>query len=87
MPTQFICPSAALPGTRNLVLLGPRVAVPYDLTPVAEVDIPASITADGARPLHTLLEAVRHYGDPHAEFEAWRRGQPFEFSEPGWPLL
>src|SRR5262249_55826927 len=38
-----IVPSAALPGTRNVVLFGPRVAAPYLTRPVSSLDIPASI--------------------------------------------
>lgn len=87
LPERFITPSAALPGTRNLVVLGPRVAIPYDTDPIGEVDVPASLTADKGRPIHTLLREVRHFGDPHAEFEAWRVGNPFRFEKPEWPLL
>ena len=45
-----IVPSAALPGTENVVLFGERAAAPYLLEPVSGVDVPASLTADGGRP-------------------------------------
>ncbi len=45
-PKAIIAPSAALPGTRNLVLLGERVISPLLLEPIdPAVDTPASIAA------------------------------------------
>ncbi len=82
----LVVPSAALPGTRNVVLFGARVAAPYLTKPVSDLDVPASITADGARPPTTLAGFVRFRGDPHAELEAFRRGVPFRFREPDWSL-
>src|SRR5262249_57515551 len=79
-----IVPSAALPGTRNVVLFGPRVAAPYLTRPVSTVDIPASITADGARPPGSLRSVVRFAGDEHAALDAWRNGKDFRFAEPDW---
>ena len=77
-------PSAALPGTRNVIIFGPRVAAPYLAEPVSSLDIPASITADGGRPLLSLLSMVRFVGDPHAALEARRQGKSFQFTEPDW---
>jgi RES domain len=82
----LVVPSAALPGTRNVVLFGARVASPYLVEAVGAVDVPASVTADGARPLLGLVERVRFRGRRHAELEAWRRGTRFEFTEPSWAL-
>jgi hypothetical protein len=82
----IIVPSAALPGTRNVVLFGPRVATPYLTPPVSAVDIPAGITAQDARPLTSLLDIVRFVGDRHAALDAWRQGRPFSFTEPDWAL-
>src|SRR5262245_52625447 len=48
-------PSAALPGTQNVVLFGARVGSPYVLEALGAVDVPSSITADGGRPPTTLL--------------------------------
>jgi hypothetical protein len=79
-----IVPSAALPGTRNVIIFGPRVAAPYLGEPVSSLDIPASITADGGRPLLSLLSIVRFVGDPHAALEARRQGKSFQFAEPNW---
>lgn len=82
----IVVPSAALPGTRNVVLFGPRVAAPYLVEPVSVLDIPASITAEGGRPLVSLLDIVRLVGDPHEALDAWREGRDFTFAEPGWAI-
>jgi RES domain len=81
-----IVPSAALPGTRNVVLFGPRVAAPYLTEPVSTLDIPASITADAGRPLVSLLSLVRFLGDAHPALEAWKESTSFLFVEPAWSL-
>ena len=81
-----IVPSAALPGTRNVVLFGPRVAAPYLTQPVSTLDVPASITADGARPPTSLVSVVRYSGDTHAALSAWRNGIDFRFAEPNWVM-
>ena len=81
-----IAPSAALPGTRNVILFGPRVAAPYLTDPVSTLDVPASITAQDGRALLSLLDVVRFEGDSHAALEAWERGTSFEFVEPDWAL-
>ena len=82
----LIVPSAALPGTRNAVLFGPRVAAPYLTRPVSTLDIPASITAEDGRPLLSLLSIVRFVGDDHAALKAWKQGLSFRFIEPDWSL-
>jgi RES domain len=83
----IIVPSAALPGTQNVVLFGPRVGSPYLLEPLGSVDLPASITAHDGRSIVSLLDRVRFRGDDHAALEAWRRGQSFELEEPDWELV
>jgi hypothetical protein len=81
-----IVPSACLPGTRNIVLFGARVAAPYLTAPLGTVDIPASITAQDGRPLAALLERVCFVGRPHAALRAWQAGSRFRFEEPDWSL-
>lgn len=81
-----IVPSAALPGTENIVLFGERAAAPYLVEPVSAVDVPASLTAEGGRPPAGLLERVRRGGAAHAALEAWRSGDDFGFTEPSWAL-
>lgn len=80
-PKVLRVPSAALPGTRNIVIFGERVDIPYLWTPVDEGDLPACIVAEEGRPPEKLLELVRHQGQPHAEFEAWAAGQRFDFAD------
>jgi hypothetical protein len=79
-----IVPSAALPGTDNVVLFGERAAAPYLIEPLSAVDVPASLTADGGRPPLGLLDRVRRRGVPHEALEAWRAGEQFRFAEPSW---
>jgi hypothetical protein len=80
----LVVPSAALPGTKNVVLFGPRVGSPYLLPAAGAVDVPASVTAEGGRPLSSVLEHVRFRGMKHPELVAWLRGDAFEFEEPDW---
>jgi RES domain-containing protein len=86
-PKSLIVPSAALPGARNLVILEARVAVPYTFDPLHVTDMPVTLAAAGARPPASLLELVRHAGEPHAELDAWRRGVSFQLVEPSDALL
>jgi hypothetical protein len=72
-----IVPSAALPGTQNLVLFGPRKAVPYLAPGLRPVDVRASITGEHGCALETLVSLVRFRGDPHP-------GGQFVFEEPDW---
>lgn len=74
-----IVPSAALPGTRNVVLFGPRVAAPYNVPAFSSVDVPASITGEHGEALVALQRIVRYRGDPHP-------GRRFVFAEPSWEL-
>ncbi len=86
-PKALCVPSAALPGTRNLVLFGARVGMPYSFTPIEETDIPLTLCAAGARPPDSLLELVRHRGDEHPELSAWERGERYRLVEPPDSLL
>jgi len=80
-PKAIVVPSAALPGTRNLILFGPRVQIPYDWTPIDAGDIPACALTKASQPPEGLLERVRFAGHPHASLTAWRSGQRFEFRD------
>jgi hypothetical protein len=85
-PKAIVAPSAALPGTRNLILLGERVISPLLLEPVdATIDTPASVAAVRGRTPLDLLPLVRHRysATRHAALEAWERGQEYSFEEPG----
>lgn len=76
-------PSAALPGTENLVVFGPRVAIPYLTVPIdPDIDTPASVLAGNAVPPTELLSLVRYRGEPHRGYVEWLAGRTFEFQEP-----
>ncbi len=55
-------PSAALPGTRNLVLLGQRLAISFDDDPIDVIDVPCAVAAEGSHGVTAVLDAVRHHG-------------------------
>jgi RES domain-containing protein len=86
-PRAILVPSAALPGTRNLVLLDPFVAIPYLAEPVAPEDLPTSMAAQEGRCPDGLWDLVHHLGSPsvHPGLDAWHRGNEYEFAEP--PVL
>lgn len=80
----FTAPSAALPGTRNLVLLGPKVAIPYLADPIDASDVPVGVVALEGRAPEGLLGLVHHRDarTDHPELAAWRKGQEFALREP-----
>ena len=75
----LVVPSAALPGTKNVILFGPRAAAPYLASRRRAIDVPASITGELGRPLTALLARVRFRGDPHP-------GADYVFREPDWKV-
>jgi hypothetical protein len=83
-PRAFIAPSAALPGTRNLVLLEPKVAIPYLWEPLDEQDLPVSLVAEDGRATQGLEGLVHHRASrtKHAALEAWENGDELVFEEP-----
>lgn len=87
MPRAIRVPSAALPGTENVVIFGSRVIAPYDSMHIDQIDVPGSIVAEGAHPLHTLLARTRYIGDAHPHLEAWKQGLEWTYEEPGKELL
>jgi hypothetical protein len=83
-PTAFTAPSAALPGTRNLVVLEPHVLGPWNVVPLDEIDWPGSLAAQDGRCPDRLWSLV-HYraaGAKHAALEAWEQGDELVFEEP-----
>lgn len=76
-------PSAALPGTENLIVFGQRTPSPY-LAVVVDplIDVPCAATAEDGRPADQLLGLVRHYGQPHAALEAWAVGDTYAYPQP-----
>lgn len=63
-----LSPSAALPGSTNLTLFGPKVASSWEVQPLLPSSIPASILAVGAPP-EGIVARVRQTGDKHALYE------------------
>jgi hypothetical protein len=75
-----IVPSAALPGTRNVVLFGGRVTSPWLAREVRPLEARASITGEHGAALAALTCVARFRGMPHP-------GMDFEFAEPSWSYV
>jgi RES domain-containing protein len=82
LPSTILVPSAALPGTRNVVIFGERVRIPYDWTPIDDVDVPACVIAERSQPPQGLAELVCYPGESHIGLDAWRAGE--SVSPPGF---
>lgn len=80
-PRMIIVPSAALPGTENLVIFGERTPIPYLWTPVDSVDLPACVLAERSQPPAEISPLVRHRGEPHRGLEEWEAGRRFRFPD------
>lgn len=80
----FVAPSAALPGTRNLVILEPAVATSYEAEPIGREDLPVTMAAQDGRCPEDLWNLVHYQGaqTPQAEYQAWLDGEEFAFEEP-----
>jgi hypothetical protein len=83
-PRAFTAPSAALPGTTNLVVLEPRVLISYNQVPFDEIDWPGSMTSQEGRCPEGLWDLVHYRASAtrHAGLEAWERGETLAFREP-----
>jgi hypothetical protein len=79
----IVVPSAALPGTRNVVLFGERVMAPRHGKPVTpDLEVPTAHAAENGTPPGEILPYVCWIGDEHAELTAWRRGRRYVFTDP-----
>jgi hypothetical protein len=65
-----IAPSAALPGSTNLTLFGPRVASSWGSPPILASSIPTHQIAVGAPP-GGIVGRVRLRGEQHETFSNW----------------
>jgi hypothetical protein len=83
-PKAFSAPSAALPGTRNLVVLEPRVLTSWEAVPVDELDWPGSLAAQDGRCPEGLWEQVAYRGgrSVHPALRGWRAGHAPAYREP-----
>lgn len=86
-PPAFTAPSAALPGTRNLVVLEPRVLTGWQVEPIDAIDWPGALAAQDGRCPDGLWDLVHHRGArrAHAGLAAWAAGEDHVFAEPGPP--
>lgn len=78
-------PSAALPGTDNLVIFGDRQGIDYDVKITdPDYEIAACVVADRAMPPLEFMSCIRTKGDTrHRDFEERvRRGESFTFRQP-----
>jgi RES domain len=83
-PRAFVAPSAALPGTRNLVLLDPFAPISFEMHPVAPEDLPVAMAAQDGRCPEGLWDLVHYRASPspHPGLAAWHDSEDFEFAEP-----
>ena len=82
----MIVPSAALPGTHNLVLFGARLLNPFLSIPLTPEEIPTGHLTDGARPAAEVAAHVRWIGTPHRAAEQWKTAGRYDlFDDPNAP--
>lgn len=81
--TAMIVPSAALPGTHNLILFGVRLLHPLLWEPLMPEEVPTGHLTDGARAAAEVTDWVRWRGAPHAALEQWKTTGTYDlFSDP-----
>lgn len=69
-----LSPSAALPGSVNLTLFGPRIPVAWTSTVTLASALPAQRLTKGSAP-PGLTDRVRYYGDAHAALIAFHESR------------
>jgi hypothetical protein len=78
-------PSAALPGTDNVVLFGRRLSADYLTEPLSEVEIPTGHLSDEAHaPRELILQGLLcRFGETHHGLDRWREAKEiFVFQDP-----
>lgn len=79
----MVVPSAALPGTHNLILFGVRVLHPLLWKPLSAEEISTGHLADGARVAAEVADRVRWLGASHTAAEQWKKNGAYElFDDP-----
>jgi RES domain-containing protein len=76
-PKMIRVPSAALPGTENIVIFGARKAIEYSRAPRRALHLPASVCNVDGRPASALFPFIRQRGEPHQGYEHWTEGEEF----------
>lgn len=80
-PKTIVVPSAALPGTRNVVILGERVAIPFGWRALGPTDLPATVMAEASAAPRGITAHVCYRGDANPELEAWEEGRLYRPSD------
>jgi RES domain len=70
--TAMRVPSAALPGTDNLILFGTRILHPFLSAPLMPEEVPTGHLTDGASSPEEVAGDVRWFGTPHRAAEQWK---------------
>lgn len=79
----MIVPSAALPGTDNLILFGIRVLHPYLWEPVTPEEVPTGHLSDAARPAAEVADHIRWFNTPHPALQQWKATGAYDsFDDP-----
>jgi hypothetical protein len=79
--SAMVVPSAALPGTHNLILSGVRVLHPFRWQPFAAEEIPTGHLTDGARVAAEVASHVRWFGSEHSAVEQWKATGSYDLFE------
>ncbi|MGO9924797.1 MAG: RES family NAD+ phosphorylase [Mycobacterium sp.] len=81
--TAMTVPSAALPGTHNLILFGARVLNPFLRQPLTPEEVPTGHLSDAARSPAEVAAHVRWFGATHSAAEQWKATGAYElFDDP-----
>jgi hypothetical protein len=81
--TAMVVPSAALPGTHNLIAFGVRLLHPFLWEPLMPEEIPTGHLTDGARAAAEVVSYVRWIGTPHPAAEKWKATGAYDhFDDP-----
>lgn len=79
----MVVPSAALPGTHNLILFGVRVLHPFLWEPVVAEEVPTGHLSDAACSAAEVAGEVRWRGTPHTAAEQWKKTGSYDlFDDP-----
>jgi hypothetical protein len=81
--TAMVVPSAALPGTHNLVVFGVRLLYPFLWEPLMPEEIPTGHLSDGARAAAEVVSHVRWFGTVHTAAEQYKATGAYDlFDDP-----
>lgn len=82
--TSFIAPSAALPGTENIVVLDAAAVIDFHQEPIDAGDWPVAMTSQDGRAPEGLWQLVHFIGAGvmHPALRAFLDGDAFQFEQP-----